>query len=200
MLRVLVLNLKSRSSNKYDISNRRSLDVKWRGLDFTLLLNSALKSLTLPWQTACVLSTDCRSENGHTADCQSPKPTFESRLPQVWTVRRVHIRSEGGGWQSAVQLRADCQAVILIVAICRIRAQTLAIEWNPAPAILHREAPCLTHHRFLTRDFTSVKLIRGAMVRLKLYTHALSWHTISWYYTFNIKPWIGCELVKQIWK
>jgi hypothetical protein len=33
--------------SKYDISNRRPLDVKWRELDFTLLLNSTLKSLTL---------------------------------------------------------------------------------------------------------------------------------------------------------
>jgi hypothetical protein len=28
------------------------LDVKWRGLDFTLLLNSALKFVTLYWQIA----------------------------------------------------------------------------------------------------------------------------------------------------
>jgi hypothetical protein len=50
MLGVLVLNLSS--LNKYDISNRRSLDVKWWGLDFTLLLNSALKFVTLYWQIA----------------------------------------------------------------------------------------------------------------------------------------------------
>jgi hypothetical protein len=30
----------------------RSLDVKWRGLDSTLLLNSALKFITLYWQIA----------------------------------------------------------------------------------------------------------------------------------------------------
>jgi hypothetical protein len=52
MLRILVLNLESSSSNKYDISNRRSLDVKWRELDFTLLLNSALKFVTLCWHIA----------------------------------------------------------------------------------------------------------------------------------------------------
>jgi hypothetical protein len=30
-----------------------------------------------------VLSADCYNENGRTADCQSPKSTFESGLPQV---------------------------------------------------------------------------------------------------------------------
>jgi hypothetical protein len=73
-----------------------------------------------------VISADCHNENGRTADCQSPKSTFESRLPQVKTVRRVHIRPESGGWQSAVLLRADCQAVILIVAIRGVRARSIA--------------------------------------------------------------------------
>jgi hypothetical protein len=36
----------------YDVSNRRFLDEKWRGLDSTLLLNSALKFVTLDWQIA----------------------------------------------------------------------------------------------------------------------------------------------------
>jgi hypothetical protein len=31
-------------------SNRRFLHEKWRGLDFTVLLNSALKFVTLYWQ------------------------------------------------------------------------------------------------------------------------------------------------------
>jgi hypothetical protein len=46
------ISFKLRSSNNYDISNRRPLDEKWQELDFTLLLNSALKSLTLGWQIA----------------------------------------------------------------------------------------------------------------------------------------------------
>jgi hypothetical protein len=36
----------------YDVSNRQFLDVKWRGLVSTLLLNSALKFVTLYWQIA----------------------------------------------------------------------------------------------------------------------------------------------------
>jgi hypothetical protein len=63
-----------------------------------------------------VLFADCHNENGRSADCQSLKSTFESGLPQVWTLRRVHIRSEGGGWRSAAQLRADCQAIIPIAS------------------------------------------------------------------------------------
>jgi hypothetical protein len=48
-----------------------------------------------------------------------------------------------------------------VVAVRGIRAWRLAMEWNPAPAILHREAPCLNFHIFLKSDFTSLKLIRA---------------------------------------
>jgi hypothetical protein len=65
------------------------------------------------------------------------------------------------------------------------RARILAKQWNPIPAILHREAPCLKHRIFLIRDFTSLKLIRGVLFWPKLFTNGLSWHTISWHYTFK---------------
>jgi hypothetical protein len=85
MLRVLVLNLESRSSNKYDFPNRRSLDVKWLELDFTLLLNSALKFVSLCWHIA-VFSRRTATEKIATprnaivrgpilrAECQRPEP------------------------------------------------------------------------------------------------------------------------------
>jgi hypothetical protein len=38
------------------------------------------------------------------------------------------MRPETGGWQSAERLRADCQAVILIVVNSGIRARKLAKE------------------------------------------------------------------------
>jgi hypothetical protein len=132
-----------------------------------------------------VFQADCHRENCCTADCYSPRTEFESGLPQAWTARRVRIRPEGGGWQSAEPSRADCQAVILIVAIRGVRVRSLAIHWNPAPAILQREAPCLKRCIFLMRDFTSLKLIRGVLFRPKLYISGLSWHTISWYYPFK---------------
>jgi hypothetical protein len=64
-------------------------------------------------------------------------------------------------------------------------AQSLAKQGNPAPAILHQEAPCLKRRIFLMRDFASLKLIRGILFKPKLDTNGLSWHTISWYYTFK---------------
>jgi hypothetical protein len=132
-----------------------------------------------------VFQADCQRENRRAADCPSQKSELESGMPKAWNARRVHIRPESGGWQSAVWLRADCQAVILIVAIRVIRARSLAIHWNPAPAILHREAPCFKRRIFLMRNFISLKLIRGILLGPKLYTNGLSWHPISWYYTFK---------------
>jgi hypothetical protein len=55
----------------------------------------------------------------------------------------------------------------------------------PAPAILHRQFPCLLCHKFLTRNFLSVRQIRSGLFRPKLYTNGLSWQTILWYYPFN---------------
>jgi hypothetical protein len=132
-----------------------------------------------------IFQADCHRENCHNADCYSQRSELESGMPKAWTARRVRIRPEGGGWQSAVRLRADCQAVILIVANRGFGARSLANQWNPAPAILHREAPCLKRSIFLMRDFTSLKLIRGILFGSKLNTNGLSWHTISWHYTFK---------------
>jgi hypothetical protein len=133
-----------------------------------------------------VFQADCHRENCRSADCYIPRTEFESGMPNAWTASRVRIRPESGGWQSAERLRADCQAVILIVAIRGVRSRSLAIHWNPAPAILHQETACLKCRIYLKRDYTSLKLIRGAMFRPKLYTNGLSWHTISWYYTFKV--------------
>jgi hypothetical protein len=61
-----------------------------------------------------------------------------------------------------------------------IWAWSLARDWNPAPAILYRQFPCLLHHKFLTRDFLYVRLIRrGGMLRPKLCTHMASVDTPS---------------------
>jgi hypothetical protein len=134
----------------------------------------------------CVFQADCHRQNCRTADCYSQRTKFESGLPQAWTARRVRIRPEGGGWQSAAWSRADCQAVVLIVAIRGVRERSSTIEWNPAPTILHWEAPCLKRRIFFMRDFTSLKLIHGILFRPKLYISGLSWHTISWYYPFQL--------------
>jgi hypothetical protein len=146
-----------------------------------------------------VHSVDCHNESGLTADYQSQESEFESGIPKAWNSRRVHIRPQSGSWQSPVQLRADCQAVILIVAIRGVRARSLAIEWNPPPAVLHWETSCLKCRIFLKRDFTSLKLIRGALFWSKLYFNGLSWHTISWYYTFKNKTSRGKKDKAQLY-
>jgi hypothetical protein len=128
-------------------------------------------------------SADCHNENSHTADSQSQESEFESGLPLNWTLRMVRIRPQSGSWQSTVHWKAVCQGDI-VVANCGIRAQELAIEWNPAPAILLRESPCLLRCKLLANDFKSVKLIRGGLLAPKLYTKGLSWDTISWHLTF----------------
>jgi hypothetical protein len=71
-------------------SNRGPLDVKWKGLDSTLLLKKMVVLLI-----AKVRSPNLRE------DCHKLE---------------APAGSESGGWQSAVQLKADCQAVIIVVA------------------------------------------------------------------------------------
>jgi hypothetical protein len=50
-----------------------------------------------------------------------------------------------------------------VVAVRGIRARGKAMEWNPAPAILYPESSCLKCRIYVKRDFTSLKLIRGAL-------------------------------------
>jgi hypothetical protein len=64
-----------------------------------------------------------------------------------------------------------------------------AKDWIPAPAILHREPPCLLCHKFLTHDFPGVSHIRGELFTVGLnYTPRASVDTpscILWHYPFN---------------
>jgi hypothetical protein len=83
--RVSVLHFKSRMSKIYDSSNRGPLEVKWRGLDSLLLLNSALKFIPLYWlivvfsrriatkKIAVPLIAIVRGPNLR-AECQRPEP------------------------------------------------------------------------------------------------------------------------------
>jgi hypothetical protein len=127
-----------------------------------------------------------------------PRIEYPSRgLPQtkVWICERIATgltwprQPERGTWQYVVQLRAVCQEVIPVVAIHGIWPRNLANDRTPAPAILHRQFPCLLRHKFLMRDFLGVGQIRGGLFRPKLYTNGLSWQTVSWYYPFNGIIW-----------
>jgi hypothetical protein len=82
----------------------------------------------------------------------------------------------------SLNLRADCHRLDLTAATW---VRNLANDRIPAPAIIHRQFPCLLRHKFLTRDFLAVRQIRGGLFRPKLYTNGLSWQTISLYYPFK---------------
>jgi hypothetical protein len=146
-----------------------------------------LRTLTPPFATIRI--TAWQSALNCTADCQ-PQPS-----DLIWTLRTVQTcgnplsNVDFGLWQSVVWpfllwQSADNTPLSAMAGI-KIWARSLAIEWNPAPAILHRETACLKCRIYLKRDFTSVKRICGAMLRPKLYVIGLSWHSISWYYTFK---------------
>jgi hypothetical protein len=63
----------------YDSSNRGPLEVKWQGLDSTLLLNSALKFITLYWLIT-VFSRQIATE--------------KSAITQIAIVRGPNLRAE----------------------------------------------------------------------------------------------------------
>jgi hypothetical protein len=71
--------LESRASKIYDASNRWSLDVKWRVLDFTPLLNSALK-----WVTLCLQTTACTPQIA----------TMKMALLLIAKVRSLNLRAD----------------------------------------------------------------------------------------------------------
>jgi hypothetical protein len=83
------------------------------------------------------------------------------------------LQPERGAWQSAVHLRAICQGVIVIVGNRSIWARSLANNWIPVPAILHRQVSCMLRQKLLKRDSPSARNIRGGFFRPKLYTNGL---------------------------
>jgi hypothetical protein len=116
------------------------------------------------------------------------------------TGRMYSLLPEREAWQSIVHLRAVCQWVLPAVANRSIWAWSLASEWIPVPAILHREFPCLLRRIFFMRDSTSVKPIRGGLFRTKLYTSMVSvWHTISRHYPFKKAGGI-INFLNLLWK
>jgi hypothetical protein len=123
-------------------------------------------------QTYCGMPTTARQ---YTAECQLlgtiwPRNATDQKVPLLNFPRNATNRATVlSPWHSAVH----------------IWPRNLANDWIPAPAILHRQFPCLLRHKILMRDFLGVRQIRGGLFRPKLYTNGLSWQTISWYYPFN---------------
>jgi hypothetical protein len=141
---------------------------------------SKLRALTP--RIATIRITDWQSALNHTAYCQLPLWGL------IWTLRTVQTCGNPLSnvnsclWQSAVRPFSLWQSAEYTPRSAntglKIWARSLAMEWNLTPAILHRETACLICRIFLKRDFTSLKLIRGAMYRTKLHTNGLSVHTI----------------------
>jgi hypothetical protein len=127
-------------------------------------------------------------ENCHTADWYSQRTEFQSGQPKAWTARRVSIRRVSGGWQSAVHWKADCQGDNIVVAVRGIWARSLAIEWNPATAILTSRGLLIEMSYLFEARLYKCKRIHRALFRPKLHVNGLIWHTISWYYTFKRYP------------
>jgi hypothetical protein len=78
-----ILNSKSRAAKRYDASNRGTLDVKWRELEFSLLPSSALKCVPEIVAIRGVQNADCQEQNNCRSDCHRQKYEFESGLPQA---------------------------------------------------------------------------------------------------------------------
>jgi hypothetical protein len=149
-------------------------------------------------QFTTIRITAWQSALNSTADCQPPLSGLILTLRTVQTCGNPLSNVDFGLWQSAVQPFLLWQSADITLqsamAGLRIWARSLAKEWNPFPAILHWGAACLKCRIYLKRDFTSLKLIRGALFRSKLYVNGLSWHTISWHCTFKnqFKSFVYC--------
>jgi hypothetical protein len=81
------------------------MNTKWRVLDFTPLLSSALKRELRIVAIRGILTADCHKQNYRTADCHRQKSKFERGLPQASTGCMYFLLPERAAWQSAVHLR-----------------------------------------------------------------------------------------------
>jgi hypothetical protein len=149
---------------------------------------------------ATIRITAWQSALNRAADCQPPLSGLIRTLRAVQAFGIPLSNSDSWLWQSAARQFSLWQSAWKTPRSAntglKLWARSLAIEWNPALAILHREASCLKRCIYLKRDFTSVKLIRGTLFRPKLHVNGLSWHTISWHYTFKVTVpilWLRCQ-------
>jgi hypothetical protein len=112
-----------------------------------------------------------------TADCQVQHSGCRGQVKPVAIRSQIHTSVCGNpcdGYSMLFNPRSKRRR--LPQSAAHIWARNLARNWIPAPAILHRESPCLKHHIFLPRDFQSIKYLRGRLFRLKLNTNGLSWY------------------------
>jgi hypothetical protein len=108
-------------------------------------------------QIATIRITAWQSALDRAADCQPPPSGLIRTLRTVQTCGNPLSNVDFGPWQSAVWPFLLWQSADFTprsaMAGLRIWARSLAKQWNPVPALLHRGAPCLNCHIFLTHDF-----------------------------------------------
>jgi hypothetical protein len=89
-----------------------------------------------------------------TADCQVPRSGCRGQVKPVAIHSQIHTSFCGNprdGYSILGNPRSKRRG--LPQSTAHIWAQNLARDWIPAPAILHRESPCLKRHIFLPHDF-----------------------------------------------
>jgi hypothetical protein len=111
MLCILVLNLQSPSSKIYDVSNRGPLDVKWRGVDFTVLLTSSNAAV-------------CHNKN----NCSAISSQMHCRLPTPSLRPNTNPAGGSGLWHSALKFRPLTIAIHgTAISFVAIRLESTAI-------------------------------------------------------------------------
>jgi hypothetical protein len=122
-----------------------TVDVKWRVLECGHLLSSAVKCRGLPQQVKLLgdpLSSGLRIAK------------FRGQVKPVAIRSQIHTSVCGIPCDGYSILGNPCSKRRgLPQSAAHIWVRNLARKWIAAPAILHRESPCLKPHIFLLRDF-----------------------------------------------
>jgi hypothetical protein len=89
-----------------------------------------------------------------TADCQVTRSGCRGQVKPVAICSQIHTSVCGNPCDSySILGNLRSKRSGLPQSAAHIWGWNLARDWIPAPAILHRESPCLKHHIFLPRDF-----------------------------------------------
>jgi hypothetical protein len=174
MPRVSVYTCKvSRAAKIYGVSNMRFLNVKWRGLDFTVLLSTALKFRGLPVQNNC-LAISSQMYRG---------------LPTLALRPNANPAGGSGLWHSALKFGPLTIAIrstakffvairLVLTAICYSSIMDLSVEFSKRV----KSSP---------RHFTSRDPLfeRSYIFEARLYVNALS--CTRYRDTIPLKYWIG---------
>jgi hypothetical protein len=96
------------------------------------------------WQTAL----------NWTADCQVPRSGWRGQVKPVAICSQIHTSVCGNPHDSySILGNPHSKRRGLPQSAAHIWARKLARDWIPAPAILHRESPCLKSHIFCCATF-----------------------------------------------